>query len=186
MGVYETPKTQINCVCSSYVLYAGNPWSTKNAFVHTARIRLIFTYPPAQHNQKKHTPGMCVVKPISFRITLLSPMQLLLSQYPWSNPNKYKTRDGITYPFLNFNGCTVEVWAWINNFILHYIWTNDYLFMLGFTMLVKWIPGGSLWTKHINTTQQKHNKTVWIFNGIYQTEHQESCGANFVVDGRLT
>ena len=27
----------------------------------------------------------------------------------------------ITYPFPNFNGCTVEVWEWISNFIPHYI-----------------------------------------------------------------
>ena len=25
----------------------------------------------------------------------------------------------ITYPFPNFNGCTIEVWEWINNFISH-------------------------------------------------------------------
>ena len=28
-----------------------------------------------------------------------------------------KVWDEITYPFPNFNGCTVEVWEWINNFI---------------------------------------------------------------------
>ena len=27
----------------------------------------------------------------------------------------------ITYPFLNFNGCIVEVYEWISNFILHII-----------------------------------------------------------------
>ena len=27
--------------------------------------------------------------------------------------------DEITYPFPNFNGCTVEVWEWISNFTLH-------------------------------------------------------------------
>ena len=27
----------------------------------------------------------------------------------------------ITYPFLNFNSCTIEVWGWISNFILHFI-----------------------------------------------------------------
>ena len=25
--------------------------------------------------------------------------------------------DKITYPFPNFNGCTVEIWEWISNFI---------------------------------------------------------------------
>ena len=29
--------------------------------------------------------------------------------------------DEITYPFLNFNGCTIEVWEWINIFIPHFV-----------------------------------------------------------------
>ena len=29
--------------------------------------------------------------------------------------------DEITYPFLNFNGCTVEVKEWISNSISHFI-----------------------------------------------------------------
>ena len=28
--------------------------------------------------------------------------------------------DEITYPFPNFNGCTVEVWEWISNFTQHF------------------------------------------------------------------
>ena len=27
----------------------------------------------------------------------------------------------ITYPFPNFNGCTVEIWEWLSNFIPHFI-----------------------------------------------------------------
>ena len=27
--------------------------------------------------------------------------------------------DEITYPFPNFNGCTVKVWDWLNNCIPH-------------------------------------------------------------------
>ena len=33
-----------------------------------------------------------------------------------SNYTDYNVRDEITYPFLNFNGATVEVWEWISNF----------------------------------------------------------------------
>ena len=29
--------------------------------------------------------------------------------------------DEITYPFPNFNGCTVEVWEWMCNIILYFI-----------------------------------------------------------------
>ena len=32
----------------------------------------------------------------------------------------YKVWDGITYPFPNFKGATVEVWEWISNFITHF------------------------------------------------------------------
>ena len=28
-----------------------------------------------------------------------------------------KVWDDITYPFANFNGCIVEVWEWISNFM---------------------------------------------------------------------
>ena len=53
-------------------------------------------------------------------------LPLLLTWFNF-NPsmNKYhmpgKVWDGITYPFPNFNGATVEVWEWINNFIPHFI-----------------------------------------------------------------
>ena len=33
----------------------------------------------------------------------------------------YEVWDEITYPFPNFNGCSVEVWEWISNFIPHLI-----------------------------------------------------------------
>ena len=29
--------------------------------------------------------------------------------------------DEINYPFPNVNGCTVQVWEWISNFITHFI-----------------------------------------------------------------
>ena len=37
----------------------------------------------------------------------------------------------ITFPFLNFNGCTVEVCEFISNFIPHSIMDYNYLSMLG-------------------------------------------------------
>ena len=56
-------------------------------------------------------------------------------EYEWTlfviwincNPNmdKYNRRskvwDEITYPFINFNGCTVEINEWISNLISHFI-----------------------------------------------------------------
>ena len=38
-----------------------------------------------------------------------------------SNHMPGKVCDELTYPFLNFNGCTVEVWEWIINLIPHFI-----------------------------------------------------------------
>ena len=38
-----------------------------------------------------------------------------------SNHKPCKVWDETTYPFLNFNGATVEVWEWISNFIPHII-----------------------------------------------------------------
>ena len=37
-----------------------------------------------------------------------------------SNYIHYKVWDEIIYPFPNFNGATVEVWEWINDFIPHF------------------------------------------------------------------
>ena len=38
-----------------------------------------------------------------------------------SNHMLCKMWDEITYPFQNFNSCTIEVWEWISNFIPHFI-----------------------------------------------------------------
>ena len=38
-----------------------------------------------------------------------------------SNHILSKVWDEITYPFPNFNACTVEVWEWISDFISHFI-----------------------------------------------------------------
>ena len=54
-----------------------------------------------------------------------------------SNHMSIKRRDQITYPFPNFNGCTVEVWDWISNFIMQFTmdaitspWVNGSTFLI--------------------------------------------------------
>ena len=37
-----------------------------------------------------------------------------------NNYTHYKMWEDITFLFPNFNGCTVEVWEWISNFISHF------------------------------------------------------------------
>ena len=41
-----------------------------------------------------------------------------------------KVWDELTYPFLSFNGCTVEVYEWLSNFIQHSMMDVIYLSML--------------------------------------------------------
>ena len=70
-------------------------------------------------------------------------MNCMTSLIPWThcankvkfNPSmgklSSKVQDEITNPFPNFNGCTVEVWEWISNFIPHFITdviTSAYIF----------------------------------------------------------
>ena len=38
-----------------------------------------------------------------------------------SNHMPSEVWDEITYPFPNFNGCTVEVWEWVSNFVPHFV-----------------------------------------------------------------
>ena len=55
----------------------------------------------------------------------------------------YKVLDEITYPFPNFNGCTIDVWEWISDFIQHF---TSHVFLLLFdvgitiSVLVSWTP----------------------------------------------
>ena len=59
-----------------------------------------------------------------FRLKGLGPLLLigLTLILAWiNNHTPGKMWDEITYPFLNFNGCTVEVYKWISNFIQHFI-----------------------------------------------------------------
>ena len=51
--------------------------------------------------------------------TLASALTLIPAWITYHMPGK--VCDEITYPFPNFNGCTVEVWEWKTNFIPHFI-----------------------------------------------------------------
>ena len=45
-----------------------------------------------------------------------------INEWKWTcNRMPSERRNGIIYAFPNFNGCTVEVWDWISNFIPHII-----------------------------------------------------------------
>ena len=48
------------------------------------------------------------------------PLLLTWINFDICNYIHYKVWNEINYPFLNFNGDTIEVWEWINNFIPHF------------------------------------------------------------------
>ena len=56
--------------------------------------------------------------------------RLILNSEWISNYIHHKVCDGITYPFPNFNSCSIEVWEWM---LFHptLYWTFHYLSMLG-------------------------------------------------------
>ena len=59
-----------------------------------------------------------------------------------SSHTHYTVYDEITYSFPNFNGCTVDVWEWMSNFVSHFTGCviTDPCWDLSSTMLVKWAP----------------------------------------------
>ena len=62
-----------------------------------------------------------------------SPRGLPLTPVWISNHMPSKVWDEIPYPFANFNGCTVEVWEWISNFIPHFV--MNVITMLGLKLI---------------------------------------------------
>ena len=75
---------------------------------------------------------------IHFQTSMVAPLKFgngwIISSHTW-----YCLCYEIIYPFPNFNGCTIEVWEWINNFIPHCI-----LAVLGFKLnhISERAPGG--------------------------------------------
>ena len=51
---------------------------------------------------------------------LLTWINFIPSMDKWFHLFFFKVWDEITYPFPNFNSCTVEVWEWISNFKPHF------------------------------------------------------------------
>ena len=82
-----------------------------------------------------------------WRLTGPLPLTWLILIPVWiSNSILYKMWDEITYPFSNFNGCTVEVWEWMNNFIeLFTVHVMTYpCWDASWSMLVNGVPGNTV------------------------------------------
>ena len=62
-----------------------------------------------------------------------------------------KVWDEITYPFPNFNGCTIEVWEWISNFI------SNFLMVITRTSLHLKLPAIWLLVQQLIQTNNKEN-----------------------------
>ena len=74
---------------------------------HTIK-NTIFPFVYFDYNRINHVINLPLIG-----LTLIS---VWISNYIFSNE-----WDEITYPFPNFNGCTVEVWEWISNYIPHFM-----------------------------------------------------------------
>ena len=94
----NTTKAKCNKTLTSYV------WTMYNAECVYLSSRFTHTVPTMQGQQH----------PAHFYLHDLTLIPAWISNHM---PNK--VWDEITYPFLNFNGCTVEVYEWISNFIPH-------------------------------------------------------------------
>ena len=93
----------------------------------------IFIIYPHHVMQKSMERGSCNIKMTNRKIIISQfkfayPLESILLTWINFNHRMYinnhmpsKMWDEITYPFANFNGATVEVWEWINNYILHFM-----------------------------------------------------------------
>ena len=93
-----------------------------------------------------------------------------------SNHMSNKLWDEVTYPFPNFNSCTVEVLEWIDNFIPH---IKTYLMTYlcrhwSWSMLVKWAPGS---LKNISSGEAHYPLTDWA-----KLKWPPSCRPYFQID----
>ena len=101
-----------NIVCKvwvmfSYPQYGKSIFSTfqfiSKEFTHCARCGLF-----------------CGCTPVNFTRVLHHGLTLIPA---WMNNYiHYKVWDEINYSIPNFNGCTADVWEWINNLISHFTW----------------------------------------------------------------
>ena len=90
-------------------------------FLYNCALKLVDQYkrrktaPMPDSNEKKHTVDD-THKSFAGRDIRHAWMPQVVNWHPdWiSNNIHYKVWDGITCPFPNFNGATVEVWEWIN------------------------------------------------------------------------
>ena len=111
--------------------------------------------------------------PISFRVASLALVYSYDCCIAWAaifnqawvtNRISSKKWDEIIYPFSNFNGCTVEVWEWISNFITHFIMDViiDTCWDLSYTMLVKGTLGCTVGCRIFRHEKVKHVMRTWI------------------------
>ena len=111
-------------------------------------------------------PLMCLLKSKDRCITTCKDEKEILP--PWinsiqariSNNMSSKVWDEIIYPLPNFNGCTVEVWEWINNFISHFM--KDIITYPCWHQKLNHIRKRSPWSNYTEGRVQKY----WICDEI--------------------
>ena len=65
----------------------------------------------------EHSLGLLYWRPLRHKFTRI----ILLCTNTYTYHLDFKVWDKITYPFSNFNVCTVDIWEWICNIILHFM-----------------------------------------------------------------
>ena len=108
-----------------------------------------------------------------------------------SNYILHKMWGEITYPYPNFNGCTVEVREWISNFESHFTRPIDYLSMLGFKSIhskresrqelsghIRYLAlSGQLWGV-FQCLKENHKKLTIIPTSLYPDSSRKELNSN--------
>ena len=78
----------------------------------------------------------CLWKLVDFSIfSMTCNPWMMINETAWINDYiHYKVWDEITFLFSNFNGVMVKVWEWIIDFIPHFFWACNYLYLIRFKL----------------------------------------------------
>ena len=105
-----------------------NPLSTSEVFTYKSALNLVITEPtdgPASLSAAKLLTGLVQDCSNSSALAMellqfcTKPVNTIFSPIDWLKSHHGCVWGEITYPFPNYNSCTIKVWEWIDNFITH-------------------------------------------------------------------
>ena len=117
-------------------------------------------------NNKMHNPVMHLVwRTLTYGFTLI--------QACISNHMPSRVWDELNCPFPHVNGCTVEVWEWIRNFISHFKNGCDYLSGLELKLIHVRNKGSGDQIFQLHLNDEPHNR-VEYGRAIYSLGHWDA------------